>query len=84
MSGSIKSNGYLHVSLRRPGEKQVKATVHRMVAIAFLPMNGREVNHINGNKLNNAVENLEWCSHAENMAHAWDKGLFRRMLRESR
>lgn len=76
MTGSVKSNGYLHVSLRKPGELQLKRHVHRLVAEAFLPLvAGQEVNHIDGNKLNNCVSNLEWCTRAENMAHAWDSGL---------
>jgi hypothetical protein len=75
---SVKDNGYLHVSLRKPGEKQVKRLIHRLVAIAFLSTKNEtdEVNHIDGNKLNNVTANLEWCNHAQNMAHAWDNGLF--------
>src|SRR5260370_41923742 len=54
MSGSIKSNGYLHVSLRKTGEKQLKRHVHLLVATAFLPEKAisEEVNHLDGNKLN--------------------------------
>ena len=76
MSGSIKTNGYLHVSLRRTGEKQIKRHVHLLVATAFLPekATSEEVNHLDCNKLNNAVTNLEWCSHAKNMAHAGSNG----------
>lgn len=51
--------------------------VHRLVAIAFLPMQpGKEyVNHIDGNRLNNNLSNLEWCDHKENNNHAFDTGL---------
>jgi hypothetical protein len=76
MSGAIKNNGYLHVSLRKPGDKQLKRLVHRLVAITFIPIDGDEINHIDGNKLNNTVQNLQWCSRAENMAHAWGNGFF--------
>lgn len=52
-------------------------TIHRVVAIAYLPkIEGKEfVNHKDGNKQNNAVENLEWCTRKENARHAYDHGL---------
>ena len=56
--------------------------IHRLVAEAFLPKpHGSDyVNHKNGNKLDNSVANLEWCTHTENMRHADATGLatFRR------
>lgn len=64
--------GYLHVSLYRDGKEQTVA-VHRLVAEAFLerPSPGHnEVNHKNGDKTDNRVENLEWVTCSENHRHA--------------
>lgn len=70
------SNGYLRVSLSIDG-KQKNFAVHRLVAMAFIPnpKNKSQVNHIDGDKLNNCVENLEWVSSKENMRHAFRTGL---------
>lgn len=70
------NNGYLRVSLR-DGAKRKFYYVHQLVAVAFLgnPDGKPCVNHIDGNKLNNAVENLEWCTYSENMKHAVENGL---------
>ena len=58
-------------------EVQKTISVHRLVASAFIPnpQNKPEVNHIDGNPANNCVENLEWVTKEENMAHAARTGL---------
>jgi hypothetical protein len=64
--------GYLAVGVKEGGRKRT-LYVHRLVADAFLgrPGDGNEVNHIDGNKQNNAVENLEWTTHSANLQHAY-------------
>lgn len=69
------SRGYLKCSLRVNGKTYVRY-IHRLVAESFLDViEGYEVNHIDGNKLNNDLSNLEWVSRSENIKHAYDKGL---------
>lgn len=71
-----KKNGYCYVGLFKNG-KTKKLLVHRIVAMAFIdnPMGKRTVNHKDGNKRNNAVENLEWATYSENHRHAFKIGL---------
>ena len=59
--------------------KQKRMRVHRMVALTFIdnPDNKPYVNHINGNRFDNNVENLEWVTPSENTQHAVDTGLFK-------
>lgn len=68
--------GYLTLTLRRDN-KQVPRSVHRLVAEAFLggPHPDLDVNHIDGDKTNNCIENLEWCTREENVRHAVRNGL---------
>ena len=68
--------GYFGINLVKCGHKK-GFKVHRLVALSFLEYNeGREfVNHKDGNKINNSVENLEWVTKSENTKHAYDNGL---------
>ncbi|MCL8299393.1 HNH endonuclease [Pseudomonas mosselii] len=75
--GRSKSRPYLSVDLCFPGGKRTEL-VHRLVAIAFLgepPFPGAEVNHIDGNKGNACVTNLEWITSSANQQHAYAAGL---------
>lgn len=75
-SASLTQDGYVKVRLQHKG-KDKTARVHRLVAEAFIPNpeNKDTVNHIDGNKQNNAVSNLEWVDRTEQMLHAYDLGL---------
>lgn len=77
MSQYIGSTGYYMVTLRGPGLHKPRK-VHRLLAMAFIPNPNSlpEVNHLDGNKLNNAIPNLEWTTHRANMEHALRTGLY--------
>jgi Trp operon repressor len=70
------SNGYLGVNLRRDN-KSYFVKLYRIVAQYFCEgyTPGLEVNHIDGDKSNNTADNLEWCTHQENINHAQETGL---------
>lgn len=72
----ITWRGYARVALVK--NKKVKYyTVHRIVLTTFSDEKDIKptINHKDGNKLNNSIENLEWASSKENIRHAWDSGL---------
>lgn len=72
----LQPTGYLAVTLMNEGVPQ-NALIHRLVAHAFLPnpLGYYSVNHIDGNKQNNYITNLEWNSLEDNVKHAYENGL---------
>lgn len=72
----IANNGYLYINLYKNSKCKTKR-IHRLVAETFIdnPNNLPQVNHIDGNKLNNKANNLEWVSASDNCKHAYINGL---------
>jgi hypothetical protein len=75
---SLCKKGYLRVYLSIGSKKHTKK-VHRLIALTFIdnPDKKETVNHIDCNKLNNHVSNLEWMTNQENMRHAFDNGIYK-------
>lgn len=76
MKTYVNNSGYECIKINRKGNKK-HFLIHRLVAEAFIenPFCKTEVNHIDGNKLNNNVCNLEWNTYSENLKHAFATGL---------
>lgn len=79
VSQYINEDGYKKCTLRMDDQKRKTFFVHRLVANTFLdnPENFLEINHKDGNKTNNNLDNLEWCTHSQNIKHAWYTGLIK-------
>ena len=73
---SVDKDGYERVVLTKDGIRKTYS-VHKLVALAFIPNpeNKTTINHIDGNKRNNNVSNLEWATEKENQNHKWKNGL---------
>lgn len=71
----VTKKGYLKVEVNSRPKKTM--FVHRLVALAFIPNfnNKPQVNHIDGDKTNNHISNLEWCTNDENHKHKCENGL---------
>jgi Tol biopolymer transport system component len=72
MKPNKSKKGYLTVNI-----KQKTTLVHRLIAETFIsnPENKPQVNHIDGDKTNNNINNLEWTTNEQNMKHSWKIGL---------
>ena len=74
----VSSDGYWRVNLKpEEGGGYTSCHVHRILLLTFRPTKkpNRQVNHKDGDKLNNSLGNLEWVTHLENLSHAWENGL---------
>lgn len=74
---TCKASGYDRLWIEGDDGRRAQYLVHRLVAMTYLenPENKEQVNHKDGNKSNNHVDNLEWVSRKENMKHAFETGL---------
>jgi hypothetical protein len=81
----ISNKGYLSVTLSKHGQSNTHH-VHRLLALAFIPNPFCKpiINHRNGNKLDNSIENLEWVTYSENAIHAYKTGLYKSNERKRR
>ena len=73
----VDNVGYYQVVFRLDGKKKY-VRVHRLIAETLLPNpdNLPQINHIDGNKLNNSLDNLEWVTNAANTQHGYDNKLY--------
>ena len=83
--GHNTNKWYAHLNVNING-KNTSCYVHRLVAESFIPNpdNKETVNHINGDKTDNRVVNLEWATRSENTNHAWSNGLHEETRRLAR
>lgn len=84
LSPKKNHDGYLRIQLWSHSKCKF-VSIHRLVAEEFIdnPDNKPFVNHIDGNKGNNSVNNLEWCTQKENIRHSWENGLSKSHLNKN-
>jgi hypothetical protein len=76
---TVSDLGYERLEILNPRTQKPFSAVHRVVAYTWIgnpPEDKQEINHKDGDKLNNHASNLEWCSRVENIRHGFDSGLF--------
>ena len=85
LKNHVMKSGYLAIVLRDKEQKKHLLKIHRLIAENFIPNpnNYTQVNHIDGNKANSAIENLEWCTPSQNTRHAIKSGLRRKCTNKS-
>ena len=77
------SDGYFQVAYRDENQKTIHERLHVILANCFIenPNHYKYINHIDQNKANNDLSNLEWCTNSENVKQYWDKAPIRRQHR---
>lgn len=79
INGTISRDGYIDVKLSKNGKSETRK-LHRLIAQTFIPMDdytNLEVNHIDYNRMNNKIDNLEWVSHIDNVRHSSKNGNYK-------
>lgn len=76
LSPYVGVDGYMHVQYRIGNCQSHRNRVHVIYGHCFIPNpnNYKYINHIDSNKLNNSLNNLEWCTNSQNVKHGWDSG----------
>jgi hypothetical protein len=75
LKGNNQGSGYLSIMIKNNDGKLKRVLVHRFIAQTFFGISELVVNHKDGNKLNNHLDNLEFCTQKENIRHSWEIGL---------